>query len=212
MELGALTARKQVFLIERALCILCRIRSNADGNFLIDKQITNLPKYAALTRLILPALLLTACAANTDYPPFWWTPQDRVTDMLEIAEVTEDDVVYDLGSGDGRIVIAAAQKFGARGVGVEIDPDLVEQSNNAAAEAGVSDRVRFVRGDFYETDFSAATVVTMYLFEETNAKLKPYLMEQLAPDARIVTYKYRMPGWTPVKTNKRVYLYALPEN
>ena len=161
--------------------------------------------------LVLSALLLTGCAANTDYPPFWWTPQDRVTDMLEIADVTEDDVVYDLGSGDGRIVVAAAEKYGARGVGIEIDPDLVEKSNNAAAEAGVSDRVRFVLGDFYETDFSDATVVMMYLFEETNEKLKPYLLEQLPPDARIVTYKYRMPGWNPVKTNKRVYLYALPE-
>lgn len=163
-------------------------------------------------RLVLSALLLTGCAANTDYPPFWWTPQDRVSDMLEIAEVTEDDVVYDLGSGDGRIVIAAAQTYGARGVGIEIDPDLVETSNNAAAEAGVSDRVRFVRGDFYETDFSDATVVMMYLFEETNEKLKPYLIEQLPSDARIVTYKYRMPGWTPVRANKRVYLYKLPEN
>ena len=130
--------------------------------------------------------------------------------MLEIAEVTESDVVYDLGSGDGRIVIAAAEKYGARGVGIEIDPDLIEKSRLAAEAAGVADRVSFVRGDFYETDFSDATVVTLYLFEETNEKLKPYFAEQLAPNARIVTYKYRMPGWTPVKTKKRVYLYALP--
>ncbi len=74
----------------------------------------------------------------------------------------------------------------------------------------VADRVRFVRGDFWETDFSDATVVTLYLFEETNEKLKPYFIEQLAPETRIVTYKYKMPGWTPVKTRKREYLYALP--
>ena len=154
--------------------------------------------------------LLAGCAANTDYPPFWWTPQDRVKDMLEIADVDENDVVYDLGSGDGRIVIAAAEKYGARGVGIEIDPGLVEKSSLAAEAAGVADRVKFVRGDFYETDFSEATVVTLYLFEETNEKLKPYFIEQLAPETRIVTYKYKMPGWTPVKKNKRVYLYALP--
>ena len=164
----------------------------------------------ARAAIILSAGVLAGCAANTDYPPFWWTPQDRVKDMLEIAEVNENDVVYDLGSGDGRIVIAAAEKYGARGVGIEIDVSLVEKSRVAAEAAGVADRVRFVRGDFYETDFSDATVVTLYLFEETNEKLKPYFIEQLAPDTRIVTYKYRMPGWTPVKSKKRVYLYALP--
>ncbi len=130
--------------------------------------------------------------------------------MLELAEVTKDDVVYDLGSGDGRIVIAAAEKYGARGVGVEIDPTLIEESIRSAREAGVSDRVRFVRGDFYETDIGEASVVTLYLFEETNAKLKPILLEQLPPDARIVTYKYRIPGWTPLKQEKRVFLYRLP--
>lgn len=160
--------------------------------------------------IFVSALLLAGCAANTDYPPFWWTPQERVEVMLEIAAVNENDIVYDLGSGDGRIVITAAQKYQARGVGIEINPDLVEISNLAAREAGVADRVRFERSDFYEADFSEATVVTMYLFEETNEKLKPILIEQLAPDTRIVTYKYKMPGWTPVKTYKRVYLYALP--
>ncbi len=159
---------------------------------------------------LLSAGLLAGCAANTHYPPFWWTPQDRVKDMLEIADVSESDVVYDLGSGDGRIVIAAAEKYGARGVGIEIDHELVEESRLAAEAAGVADRVTFVRGDFYETDFSDATVVTLYLFEEANERLKPHFIEQLAPESRIVTYKYKVPGWTPVKTNKRVYLYALP--
>ena len=160
--------------------------------------------------LILSACLLAGCAAQTDYPPFWWTPDKKVGEMLALAEVTENDVVYDLGSGDGRIVIAAAEKFGARGVGIEINQYLVDESNRNARAAGVADRVRFVRSDFYDTDISEATVVTLYLFEETNAKLKPILVEQLAPDARIVTYKYKMPGWTPIKTGKRVYLYALP--
>ena len=131
--------------------------------------------------------------------------------MLELAEVSESDVVYDLGSGDGRIVIAAAKRHGARGVGIEIDSELVEKSRLNAREAGVSDRVRFLRQDFYDADIGAATVVFLYLFEEANELLKPILLEQLPPDARVVTYKYRMPGWTPLKQKRRVYLYALPE-
>ncbi len=171
-----------------------------------------MPKpFKIIAGILVSVLSLAGCAANTDYPPFWWTPQDRVKVMLEIADVDENDVVYDLGSGDGRIVITAARDYGARGVGIEINQELVEESNLAAREAGVADRVRFERSDFYEADFSEATVVTMYLFEETNAKLKPILIEQLAPDTRIVTYKYKMPGWTPVKSHRRVYLYALPD-
>ena len=131
--------------------------------------------------------------------------------MLALAEVTADDVVYDLGSGDGRIVIAAAKTHGARGVGVEIHPGLIEESVRNAREAGVADRVRFVQGDFYETDISEASVVTLYLFEETNEKLKPVFLSQLRPETRIVTYKYRIPGWEPKKSNGPVYLYTLPE-
>jgi predicted RNA methylase len=161
--------------------------------------------------LVLLAVALAGCATQTvRYPPFWWTPHGRVEQMLAIAEVTADDVVYDLGSGDGRIVIAAAKLYGARGVGIEISPALVEQSVRNAEEAGVADRVRFVQGDFHTADFSEATVVTLYLFKETNEQLAPLLLEQLAPDARIVTYKYPMPGWTPVRRHEKVYLYELP--
>ena len=161
---------------------------------------------------VLMAALLSGCAAQTDYPPFWWTPDGYVDDMLALAEVTSEDIVYDLGSGDGRIVIAAAVQHGARGIGIEIDQELVDISNQNAIEAGVADRVEFRRESFYDADFSDATVVAMYLFEETNEKLKPYLVEQLAPDARIVTYKYRMPGWEPVRTGKKVYLYEIPRD
>ncbi len=171
------------------------------------------PASKIFTAVAFFALLLTGCGAYTEYtnyPPWWPTPESRVADMLAIAELDENDIVYDLGSGDGRIVIAAAKEYGARGVGVEYAPALVKQSRRAAEEAGVSERVRFVQGDFYETDFSEATVVMLYLFEQTNEKLKPYLVEQLAPDAKIVTYKYKMPGWTPVKSLEKVYLYAIP--
>ena len=165
----------------------------------------------ARVAVILSAMILAAaCAAQTAYPPYWRTPHSKVDVMLELAAVGKDDVVYDLGSGDGRIVIAAAAKYGARGVGVELNPTLIEESERIAREAGVSDRVRFVQEDFYETDISEASVVTLYLFEETNARLKPIFVEQLAPGTRIVTYKYEIPGWTPVKTGKRVFLYALP--
>ena len=162
------------------------------------------------------AVMVSGCAVQADYPPWWTTPPSKVENMLALAEVTQDDVVYDLGSGDGRIVIAAAKTYGARGVGIEIDPELVRIATETARDSGVSDRVRFVRGDFWTSDFSEASVVTMYLFEETQAKLKPILLEQLHPDTRIVTYWYKIPGWTPVKTKKgiigNIYLYALPQS
>ncbi len=168
------------------------------------------------TGLSLAAVLTVAgCAKNADYPPWWWTPNSRVEAMLELAEVTAEDVVYDLGSGDGRIVIAAATEYGARGVGIEINPELVAMSEQKAREAQVADRVQFVSADFWHADISEATVVTLYLFEETNEKLKPILIEQLDPDARVLTYRYKIPGWTPKKQTKgfwgTVYLYALPE-
>ena len=97
--------------------------------------------------------VLAGCGGNTAYPPFWGTPPAKVQVMLELAEVTEDDVVYDLGSGDGRIVIAAAERYGARGVGIEIDPGLVEKSRWNAREAGVADRVRFLRRRWCRTAF-----------------------------------------------------------
>jgi len=160
------------------------------------------------------AVMVSGCAVHADYPPWWATPPSKVESMLALAEVTQDDIVYDLGSGDGRIVIAAAKTYGARGVGIEIDPELIRISTETARDSGVSDRVRFVRGDFWTSDISEASVVTMYLFEETQAKLKPILLEQLHPDTRIVTYWYKIPGWTPVKTKKgiigNIYLYALP--
>ncbi len=169
------------------------------------------PGAAGTAAICALAVLAAGCAANTAYPPFWWTPHSKVEVMLELAQVTADDVVYDLGSGDGRIVIAAAERNGARGVGIEIDAALVEESERNAREAGVEGRVRFLRQDFYEADIREASVVTLYLFEETNALLKPVFLEQLSPDARIVTYKYRIPGWTPLERHRRVFLYALPE-
>ena len=117
--------------------------------------------------------------------------------MLALAKVGPGDMVYDLGCGDGRIVIAAALKFGARGVGVDIDAKLIEQANAAARVAGVSDRVRFSVQDALKTDVSPATVVTLYLLAAGNVKLRPLLTGQLRPGARIVAHNYPIGDWEP---------------
>jgi SAM-dependent methyltransferase len=125
------------------------------------------------------------------------TPPDVVDRMLTFAKVGPGDVVYDLGCGDGRIVIAAALKFGARGVGVDIDPKLIDQANAAARVAGVTDRVRFSLEDALTTDVSPATVVTLYLLAASNVMLRPRLTAQLRSGARIVAHNYPIGDWEP---------------
>jgi predicted RNA methylase len=117
--------------------------------------------------------------------------------MLTLAGVTANDVVYDLGSGDGRIVIMAAQKYGARGVGIEIDPKLVELSRQLAREGGVEDKVTFVEADMFTADISAATVVMLYLSTTINADLEPKLRRELKPGSRIVSQQFPMGSWVP---------------
>ena len=129
--------------------------------------------------------------------PFVGTPDPVVMEMLRLAKVAKDDLVYDLGSGDGRIVIAAAKHFGARGVGIELERHLVAESDENARRAGVSDRVRFVHGDIFEADLREATVVTLYLFPAVNARLRPKLLRELRPGTRIVSHMYGIGDWTP---------------
>lgn len=143
------------------------------------------------------------------------TPQAVVDAMLEVAAVKPTDVVYDLGSGDGRIVITAAKKYGARGVGVEIDPVLVRQATANAAQAGVADRVTFLNQNVFATDVSSATVVTLYLLQSLNEKLRPKLVRELKPGARIVSHVFHMgPEWPADRVLKvganPVYLWTLP--
>jgi SAM-dependent methyltransferase len=143
------------------------------------------------------------------------TPQPVVEAMLELARVTPADVVYDLGSGDGRIVITAARKYGARGVGVEMDPVLVKQARENAAAAGVSGRVRFVTADLFDTDLRRATVVTLYLLQSINERLRPKLVRELKPGARVVSHVFNMgPEWPPDQTitvdRSRVFLWRIP--
>jgi SAM-dependent methyltransferase len=125
------------------------------------------------------------------------SPQYVVEGMLKLAGVTRDDVVYDLGSGDGRIPITAAKLFGARGVGIELDPKLVAEARQNAERADVADRVRFIEGDIFETDISGATVVTLYLLSSINEKLRPRLLRDLTPGTRIVSHWFRMGDWEP---------------
>ena len=132
--------------------------------------------------------------------PYVQTPERVVHEMLALAAVRPDDVVYDLGAGDGRIVIAAARWRGARGVGIEIDPDLVRQARRDAERAGVADRVRFEAADLFAAPLGDATVVTLYLSPELNARLRPRLLAELRPGARIVSHQFPMADWRPAQT------------
>ncbi len=134
------------------------------------------------------------------------TPPEVVTEILRLARVGPDDVVYDLGSGDGRIVIAAARDFGARGVGIELDPDLVAESLRNARRARVADRTRFLQQDIFEADISEATVVTLYLSPEVNLRLRPKLLA-LPPGSRIVSHDFPIGDWKP----ERVVNFKGPE-
>jgi SAM-dependent methyltransferase len=129
--------------------------------------------------------------------PFVVTPHRVAEAMLRLAQVTADDLVYDLGSGDGRIVIAAARDFGARAVGIEIDPRLVVSSTRWAERERVADRVRFVQQDLFATDLRPATVVTLYLTREVNLSLRPKLLGELRPGARVISHRFDMGDWTP---------------
>src|SRR5262245_37656474 len=149
--------------------------------------------------LILSAAVLAHQTQPNSLAPSSATPLDVVDRMLTIAGVGPNDVVYDLGCGDGRIVIAAALKFGARGVGVDIDPTLVARAQAEARAAGVTDRVTFTVQDAMTIDVTPATVVTLYLLAASNVKLRPILTRQLRPGARIVSHNYPIGDWEPDK-------------
>ena len=132
---------------------------------------------------------------DPDLAPYIPTPQEVVDRMLELAEVTASDVVYDLGSGDGRIPITAAKKYGARGVGIDFNPQRIAESNANARREGVTDRVEFILGDALQADVSKATVVTLYLLSSSNLKLRPILTRQLSAGTRIVSHAFDMGDW-----------------
>ena len=147
--------------------------------------------FAALLALVFAAPL---AASDAPYVP---TPMSVVDAMLEIAQVGPGDFVIDLGSGDGRIPLRAATRFGARGFGVEIEPHLVRDANAAAKKQGIADRVRFEARDLFDTDVSGATVLTTYLFQSLNLRLRPYLLANLKPGTRVVTHEFHFGSWQP---------------
>jgi len=143
------------------------------------------------------------------------TPEDVVEAMLKLGEVKKGDVLYDLGSGDGRIPIAAAKQFGVRGTGIDIDPERIREANANAEKAGVTELVTFKQEDLFETDFSDATVVTLYLLDSLNEKLRPRLLAELEPGTRIVSHAFRMGDWEPEQTvevgPRTIYRWTVPE-
>ena len=181
-----------------------------------------------MRRLAALALGLAACLARADelewQAPFITTPDEIVVRMLEMAGTHADDTVLDLGSGDGRIVIAAASRFGARGLGIELDGALVEKSRANARAAGVEERVRFEQGDVLVADIARASVVTVYLLPALMGKLQSRFVNELAPGTRVVSHSFGMAGWRPDRSEtfkvsgrhpgqgdeSRLYLWIVP--
>jgi SAM-dependent methyltransferase len=155
-----------------------------------------------------------ALAQRTPDVIFVPTDYATVTAMLKLAGVTKDDIVYDLGCGDGRFVVTAARQFGARGVGIDIDPDRIREANELARRTGANNRVRFIQADLFEADISEATVVTLYLLTRLNLKLRPKLQAELRPGTRIVSHAFDMGDWEPEKRESvgstTIYLWRVP--
>jgi SAM-dependent methyltransferase len=172
-----------------------------------------------LSSLFITVLWAGLCLSAESLAPYVPSPMEVVDKMLELAQVTEDDVVYDLGCGDGRIVVMAAKKYGAKGVGVDIDPERVKESKENARKEKVEDRVTILLQDAFETNLSDATVVTLYLLSESNLRLRPKLFMELKPGARVVSHDFGMGDWEPERVLKidgkdglphTVYLWTIP--
>ncbi len=144
------------------------------------------------------------------------TPQNVVDEMLKLAKVHKGDVVYDLGCGDGRLVVTAAKQYGVRAVGIDINPVRIKESEENARQAGVTDRVSFRNEDLFEADIKEATVVTLYLLQSLNEKLRPKLWKDLKPGTRVVSHTFDMGDWKPEKEmeveGRRIYFWTIPAN
>ncbi len=189
---------------------------SAKGSVFSAFSVSSVVNMLCLLAMVLPGGVQPG-TAQTRRPDvrFLATPQNVVDAMLDLAQVTASDVVYDLGSGDGRIPITAARRFGARGVGIEIDPTLVRESEANARKAGVEQSVRFVAGDLFEADICDATVVTLFLMPGINIDLIPKFKAQLRPGTRIVSHHFAMSDrWLPDETRDvnglEIFLWRVP--
>jgi ribosomal protein L11 methylase PrmA len=164
----------------------------------------------ALARAQAPATQTPTRRPDVIYVP---TPQEVVDAMLQVAKVTKNDVVYDLGTGDGRIPVTAAKTYGARGVGIDIDPQRIKEATENVQANGVGDRVRIIQGDLFEANISEATVVTLYLLPSLNQKLIPKLNKELKPGTRIVSHAFDMGDWKPEQeldvNGRKVYYWTI---
>jgi SAM-dependent methyltransferase len=166
--------------------------------------------HRSIAVLLTLALVAVAAGAGAQAPttekpldvPYVPTKEPVLDRMLQMGQVKSGDVLYDLGCGDGRIVIAAAKRFGTRGVGIDIDPVRIAEARENARKAGVADRVKFIQGDLFDADIKDATVVTLYLLPDVNLKLRPKLLSELKPGTRIVSHNYDMGDWAPEQTAK----------
>lgn len=156
----------------------------------------------------------TLRAPDVPYVP---TPQEVVVEMLKLGNAGPNDVLYDLGSGDGRIVITAVEKYGVKeGLGIDINPERIAEAEENAKKAGVTGKVKFRNQDLFETDLSKASVVTLYLLPSINLKLRPKLMKELKPGTRIVSHSFDMGDWKPEKEmtvdGRKIYLWTIPQD
>ena len=173
---------------------------------------------AAACILVAPFPLLAQAQKQpaTRYPDviFVPTPQEVVEDMLRLANVQKGDVLYDLGSGDGRIAITAARKYGIKATGIDIDPERIREASENAKKAGVTNLVQFRQEDLFTADFKDATVITLYLLPDLNVKLRPKLWNELKPGTRIVSHQFEMGAWKPEKklesNGRTIYFWTVP--
>ena len=170
---------------------------------------------AAAVCLCVAALAQTREPAHPPDVPYVPSPNAVVNAMLKLAGVTKADTVYDLGCGDGRIVITAAQQFGAHGVGIDINPERIDEAQANAKNAGVENLVTFREGDLFDADIHAATVVTLYLLPDVNLRLRPKLLHDLKPGTRIVSHSFEMGDWKPDRQvaveGRQIYLWTIPK-
>jgi SAM-dependent methyltransferase len=174
---------------------------------------------ACLAPVLFWVVLAGAPLAAQDQPrgdvPYVPTPPEVVEEMLKLGNVKSGDILYDLGCGDGRIVITAAQKYGARGTGIDLNPVRIKEANENARQAGVADKVRFIEQNLFDADVHDATVVTLYLLPQVNLKIRPMLLKQLKVGTRIVSHQFDMGEWEPDKKIdigwRTVYLWTVTE-